>query len=478
MGDGVSRDSSHVDMAGALESVERQQQQQSPQPTPPTGGEEEAKKQLKKAPTCHDVQAAVVRCHYHRIVLGSMMACGLFYPRHFDGMCLSRWQRPLMVYSSLVLVLMSFNTCRVLLTSFDHTDGLSELLFHKVNIACWLSVCTINYVVHYVMSTWGGGLRRYYVKVVAVRKAFSERGICTVHEGIARVEIACLVVGWFLVLVNTAYLLYGIIKEQSVLFPTEAHFRMWNQQPPLQQQQQQQSLDANSTQVPQGTAASEASGAAAVLGGRILFGLPVFFYCAAWIWPVVYFIDVSMHANHMFGDFNKHLRSESKAGRLLANIAVYRQLHRKACKVVCIANGYFKYLLGSNMLFYLVLSMVQLYSLLWSPSLHAPDNVDLLVAFVVWLCASVFILTVECIAASVTSTRARECMEILLKLNEKREEIGNKELLEMELFVAKLNSSIGFTSMDMFVVSKEVTLTVFGAWLTYFLLIVQFNPPK
>ncbi|XP_059155874.1 uncharacterized protein LOC131940954 [Physella acuta] len=101
----------------------------------------------------------------------------------------------------------------------------------------------------------------------------------------------------------------------------------------------------------------------------------------------------------------------------------------------------------------------------------------LFIAMVVfWLTFNALIALTLSIGLSQVHEAAHQPLEALFTI-ETSDKADTSQAIQLQLFLSKLTgTSIGATVLDLFTITKEALLTIAGAYITYFLLLIQFNP--
>lgn len=404
-------------------------------------------------------QEAVVRCPYHKTLICSMSLFGLFYPRNFTEFG-KGFRIAMMVYSIGVAMFIVLNTLRVFVTIFDPMDNIG-VTFNKINYAAWLLLCSFNVCVFGWMSfTRKNGIKSYYTKAKRTFERMDEVGIHVTRWKSWKVELPCLAIGWLLVIANS------VIVGRRLFDQEKAEESEWlcRLVPPSNGTKLSQLLDDQH-------------------GLRVMsyaMTVAVALASGAWIWPVVYIINIAARLTLAFKCLNRRMRKlvACDCVSFLREIGLYRQVHWEIRKCVDIADKHFRYVLGVHIVLYLLLSMMEIYNLAQFKALRDSRNADLLAAYIIWLISALVMLAAECAASSFVAHESLETAKPLFKLADRCGNLDNDQLFQVQLFLNQLQNPSGFKVMGLFVLSKEGLLAIVGTWVTYFLIVLQFAPPQ
>ncbi|XP_059155873.1 uncharacterized protein LOC131940953 [Physella acuta] len=162
---------------------------------------------------------------------------------------------------------------------------------------------------------------------------------------------------------------------------------------------------------------------------------------------------------------------EKSATSIPPQLKELRTCHLRLCRLLETLNGFLKYFVTITYLATIIGCCFLLYMLIYSKL-----EVLFIAMVVFWLTSNVLIALALSVGLSQVHEAAHEPLEELFNI-QAADEADTTQAIQLQLFLSKLTgTSIGATVLDLFTITKEALLTIAGAYLTYFLLLIQFNP--
>uniref|UniRef100_A0A2C9K7C5 Gustatory receptor n=1 Tax=Biomphalaria glabrata TaxID=6526 RepID=A0A2C9K7C5_BIOGL len=192
---------------------------------------------------------------------------------------------------------------------------------------------------------------------------------------------------------------------------------------------------------------------------------------AAWTFPTVFVVCTAHLFTAQFHTFSKTLERhiENSGGNIPVMFKHLRTRHMKLCDILGTYNLFLKWYLTFTYMATIIGSCFILYDLIF----RSLDPLSFAL-YVFWLGTNLSIAVALSVSLSRVHESAHEPLEVLVKLETENADLS--QAIQVQLFLAKLTgTSIGATVMDLFVVTKESILTIAGAYITYFLLVTQYD---
>ncbi|KAK6183507.1 hypothetical protein SNE40_010977 [Patella caerulea] len=195
------------------------------------------------------------------------------------------------------------------------------------------------------------------------------------------------------------------------------------------------------------------------------------FDLAAWIFPVIYMIAICYCVKLAFSMVTMCLESSvQKLQGFPDDLNDIRLLHLKLCRMVehldkpvsiWIVN-----VVGCN----IFLACFIMYDLVRNDQ----NVIAVLILKYSWLTNNILTVFITCWFIAAVNEEAHMPLEYIYETQ--TDKLSTHQLGQLTLFLSKLTgTSIGFTAMGFFTITKEVILTIGGLYLTYFFLLLQFK---
>ncbi|XP_050407229.1 uncharacterized protein LOC126822383 [Patella vulgata] len=195
------------------------------------------------------------------------------------------------------------------------------------------------------------------------------------------------------------------------------------------------------------------------------------FDVAAWIFPGMFMIAMCYCLKLAFSMVKLCLESSvQKLQGFPDNLNDIRHIHLKLCRMVehldkpislWIVN-----VVGCNVF----LACFIMYDLVRS----GQNELVVIILKCSWLTNDILTVFITCWFMAAVNEEAHSPLEYIYDI--KTDGLSTQQLGQLTLFLSKLTgTSIGFTAMGFFTITKEVILTIGGLYLTYFFLLLQFK---
>ncbi|KAK6175255.1 hypothetical protein SNE40_013756 [Patella caerulea] len=162
--------------------------------------------------------------------------------------------------------------------------------------------------------------------------------------------------------------------------------------------------------------------------------------------------------------------SVNSATSFPAKIHLFKRLHLDLCKLVDLLNQDFKYIFASVFLLNILILLCVGYSVI--------KTVLVDVSLITVMTAIAMLSIHKVVFLSLVSGDLHEQIHKPLPslYNVRGQNMNLEDMLEVNLFIARLQeSSVGITAMDVLLVKKGTVLTLFGVFLTYLFVVIQFS---
>ncbi|KAK6175013.1 hypothetical protein SNE40_013555 [Patella caerulea] len=151
-------------------------------------------------------------------------------------------------------------------------------------------------------------------------------------------------------------------------------------------------------------------------------------------------------------------------------ILQFTRLHLEMCDLVDLLNQYYKYILASTFLLNIIVLLCVGYSVIKS----ALMNLSLILMMATISVHGIYNLVSLSLLSANLHEQVHKPLPSLYKLRGQNANL--EDVLEVNLFIAKLQeSSVGITAMDILLVKNGTLLTLFGVFLTYLFVVIQFS---
>ncbi|XP_046339200.2 uncharacterized protein LOC124120425 [Haliotis rufescens] len=195
------------------------------------------------------------------------------------------------------------------------------------------------------------------------------------------------------------------------------------------------------------------------------------FQSGAWIFPIIFMSITSRVIRAQFFRFGQVLSKqiEQADGHIPHQLPELRFRYTQLCQAVDIINRSYKWLLGTCFILNIFLACFVSYEII-----NGPLDTFVITVNVFWLGGSVVCILVLAISSSDVHDAAHSLLDDIFSIGTRDASV--EQLGQLNLFVSKLTgTSIGFTAIDFFVITKEFLLTLGGLFMTYFFLLLQFK---
>ncbi|XP_067682885.1 gustatory receptor family protein 3-like [Haliotis asinina] len=195
------------------------------------------------------------------------------------------------------------------------------------------------------------------------------------------------------------------------------------------------------------------------------------FQSGAWIFPVVFIAIFARILRGQFIQLGKILskKIDEADGHFPCQLPELRFHYTQLCQAVDIVNRSFKWLLGVRVIFDMFLACFAAYQII-----NGSSDTFVIAVDVFWLGGGVLCIIVSALCSSDVHDAAHSLLDDIFSIG--TQNVTVEQLAQLNLFLAKMTgTSIGFTAIDFFVITKEFLLTLGGLFMTYFFLLLQFK---
>ncbi|XP_071078967.1 uncharacterized protein [Haliotis cracherodii] len=195
------------------------------------------------------------------------------------------------------------------------------------------------------------------------------------------------------------------------------------------------------------------------------------FDTCAWVFPVIFVVEVSRVIKGQFLRFGQVLSKQIKEAddNIPERLPELRSRYTQLCQAVDIINRTFKWILGLSLFLQVFLACFVSYQLI-----NYREEMFKTFIYSYWLGSCFVIVILLTMSSSGVHDAAHSLLDDIFQIGTKN---ATAELLgQLNLFVSKLTgTSTGFTAINFFVITNEFLLTLGGLFITYFFLLLQFK---
>jgi hypothetical protein len=269
-------------------------------------------------------------------LLRSMIVCGQFTTRawspktQFNTKKKQSWSTIISRgYSTTVLIILWLHILRVF-SVFVGPNSFDSLLFAKVTLLSWCSVCVLGCTVMYAACNQQDN--NIWKFLHEWQMLSSSQCVSCVKRHTSRYAV----IGWILVAINQMFGLYAFWQTElfdMVLMPAQLFL-----------------------------------GDTGLFWFRIFNSVTMFYLLAAWIFPLIFFYTISSVLYHNFRLHCAEMAQESNASNYCLPyqaISNYRRKHNGICKLLDTADGMLHFYVGSTICMKTVMVCVLLYNIIW-----------------------------------------------------------------------------------------------------------------
>ncbi|XP_046582475.1 uncharacterized protein LOC124289843 [Haliotis rubra] len=106
--------------------------------------------------------------------------------------------------------------------------------------------------------------------------------------------------------------------------------------------------------------------------------------------------------------------------------------------------------------------------------INGSSDIFVIAVDVFWLGGGVVCILVSAMCSADVHDAAHSLLDDIFSIG--TQDVTVEQMAQLNLFLSKLTgTSIGFTAIDFFVITKEFLLTLGGLFMTYFFLLLQFK---
>ncbi|XP_013393155.2 uncharacterized protein LOC106160930 [Lingula anatina] len=349
------------------------------------------------------------------------------------------------VYGVVAVVVLWLNAVRGF-TAFDGSESLSSpFVFFKVLYVAYYIYCALLSTLCFHMCNQEDGLGTFWQEVAQL-----EHEIPTIVKanGLRRVISVSAAFAIIFVLFNFVYMLSTTVIGAQFPFFFTPFDRFVNM-----------------------TVMTTESGL--VLGFTCLVGLIM---SGAAYASVALFVCVCYVHYCSFREFNAEFKEAVKhsiKSERLIDLETYRRKHQKICRLMEISDDLFSAFVAFTLVFSTGLLCLLIYILIYHFSAVTSSVINI-IAFTIWISQFILQLTLISMGAFVN----HQAHSPLSELHDiQLDPFKIDQLIPFQMFLNKLSvNPIGFSALGLFTIDKPTILTIIGMVLTYFFLMIQFQP--
>ncbi|XP_046582476.1 uncharacterized protein LOC124289844 [Haliotis rubra] len=195
------------------------------------------------------------------------------------------------------------------------------------------------------------------------------------------------------------------------------------------------------------------------------------FQSGVWLFPIIFISIIARVIRAQFLQLAKILSRQIQEadGHFPDQLTELRFHYTQLCQAVDIVNRSFKWLLGVRFILDIFLACFVCYQII-----NGPLDIFVIAVNVFWLGGSVMCTLVSAMCSSGVHDAAHSLLDDIFSIG--TQDVTVEQLGQLNLFLSKLTgTSVGFTAIDFFVITKEFILTLSGLFMTYFFLLLQFK---